>query len=82
MLSWTERNRRRGAITRNEFLSRVALAGFVEVPSRPGFMHEFTHPDTGARHYCVRAAQGGYARSLASMQDELQAGRVYMGAAQ
>lgn len=36
-----------------EFVSAMERLGFVAVEPRPGFTHEFVHPETGTRRYVV-----------------------------
>ncbi len=71
MQSYTERNARRGGITEDEFLERMKTAGFqVWGTPRPGFMWEFTHPDTPRRLYSM-AIRETFSAALARFEGEL-----------
>lgn len=82
MMSWSERHRRRGAITREMFLLRLTNEGFVEVPARQGYMHEFEHPATGRRRYVVQPDGRGYSAHYDRLLEELKTGTSYMGGVQ
>jgi hypothetical protein len=72
MLSYTERNARRGGTTEIEFLARLVKLGFRAVdPPRHGFLWEFEHPDTGPRRYWMQA-QEGYSRALQRLEADLR----------
>ncbi len=67
----------RGAMAEAVFLAEMDRLGFVLAdPPRPGFLWEWTHPDTGARRYIMRQGES-YATRLGTLRDELEAGRIH-----
>lgn len=77
MLSYSERNRRRGAMTERDFLAAVRRLGFVGIPPAPEAMWQFTHAETGGHVYTVplRLPPGGYVAALAGLSKELSDAR-------
>jgi hypothetical protein len=76
MTSWTERNRRRGAISYGEFLAAMQRAGFVEeMHVQPDVLHAFTHPATPDGRYFVMLASHSYSAALERITAELDEAR-------
>lgn len=73
-LSGAQRAARRGAMTGEKFLAAMTQLGFKEITARPGFLHEFQHPATGDRAYCMTPGRD-YAVVLKSFERVLRSGR-------
>lgn len=62
MISATARARRRGGIPASHFLAELRRAGLVEVPARPGSLHEF-EDERGVR-YAMPIQRETYSQAL------------------
>jgi hypothetical protein len=76
MMSYTERARRRGAMSFLDYEAEMIKLGFVECDERShrGYLHEYTHPATGNRRYVMEAGQS-YSNTLERLRDELEGAR-------
>jgi len=71
MLSYTERARRRGAITGADFLASMRRVGFVEVIAGPHALHEFVHRNAPGRRFRMLMGES-YSTALPRLLVELR----------
>jgi hypothetical protein len=55
-MSATARAQRRGGISQMEFRAEMDRLGFVEIPPRSEWLHEFRHPDMRSRRFGIQIA--------------------------
>jgi hypothetical protein len=76
MMSFSERARRRGAMTEARFLEAMRERGFSEIEPREGAMFEFSHPEAPGRVFFMAMRRGDtFSRALCRIAGELEAMR-------